>query len=81
MIVANEWGTLSKKYHTTALAAVLGSGPSLTSEVKALWRDPLIALESTHVAEFVSSLSAKHLSLTLLLTRCGDGGAPASRRS
>ncbi len=68
MIVANEWGTLSKKYHTTALAAVLGSAPSLTSEVRALWRNPLIAPESTHVAGFVSSLDTKHLSLTLLLT-------------
>jgi hypothetical protein len=68
MIVANEWGTLGKKYHTTGLAAVLGSAPSLTSEVGALWRNPLIAPESTHVAEFVSSLDAKHLGLTLLLT-------------
>ncbi len=68
MIVTNESGTLNRKYPTTGLAAVLGSAPSLTSGISALWHNPLIATESAHVAEFVSSLAPKHVGLTLLLT-------------
>lgn len=68
MIVANESGTLSEKYPTTALAAVVGRAPSLTSEVSALWRNPIFDLESAHVVQFVSSLGPRRAGLTLLLT-------------
>jgi hypothetical protein len=68
MIVANETGTLRRKYPTTALAALLGNAPSLTSEVRRLWQNPVINPESAHVVEFVSSLERGRTSLTLLLT-------------
>ncbi len=68
MVVANESGTLSEKYPATALAAVLGSAPSLTGQVSELWHNPLVDPESAHVVQFVSSLEPRHASLTLLLT-------------
>ncbi len=68
MIIANESGTLSEKYPTTALAAVLGSSPSLTSEVRDLWRNPVVDPSSAHVAQFVTSLGRTRSNLTLLLT-------------
>jgi hypothetical protein len=68
MIVANESGTLGEKYPTTALAAVLGSSRSLTSEVRALWRNPVVDPSSAQVARFVTSLGRPRSNLTLLLT-------------
>jgi hypothetical protein len=68
VVVANESGTLSEKYPTTALAAVLGSGPSLASEVSTLWRNPVFYPEAAHVVQFVSALKPERTGLTLLLT-------------
>ena len=68
VIVANENGTLSEKYPTTALAAVLGTAPSLTSRVSTLWHNPVVDPTSAHVVQFVSSLKPRRTSLTLLLT-------------
>jgi hypothetical protein len=66
--IANESGTLGEKYPSTALAAVLGGAPSLTSEVSTLWHNPIFYSESTHVIQFVSSLKHAHAGMTLLLT-------------
>ncbi len=68
MVIANESGTLGEKYPSTALAAVLGDAPSLTSEVSTLWHNPIFYPESAHVIQFVSSLKPGHAGVTLLLT-------------
>ena len=68
MVIANESGTLGEKYPTTALAAVLGSAPSPTSEVSTLWHNPILDPASAQVIQFVSALKPRHASLILLLT-------------
>jgi hypothetical protein len=68
MIVASEAEDISEKYPTTALAAVLGGAPSLTSELSTLWHNPVVDPSSVHVAQFVSSLGRLRTSTTLLLT-------------
>jgi hypothetical protein len=67
-IVASERADISKKYPTTALAAVLGNAPSLTSAVRTLWRNPLVDQRSAHVVEFVSTIERGSAGITLLLT-------------
>ena len=68
MVVASEGHDISEKYPTTALAAVLGGSPSLSSELSTLWRNTVVDPSSVHVAQFVSPFGSRHASPTLLLT-------------
>ena len=68
MIVASEADDISQKYPSTALAAVLGSAPSLGSELDALWHNPVVDPTAAHVVAFVSSLGPRHGNPTVLLT-------------
>lgn len=68
MVVASEGHDISEKYPTTALAAVLGGSPSLSSELSTLWRNTVVDPSSVHVAQFASSVRDTHAGRTLLLT-------------
>jgi hypothetical protein len=68
MIVASEGEDIRLKYPGTALAAVLGSTPSLGSQLRALWHNPVADPIAAHVVAFVSSLGSTRGGLTILLT-------------
>lgn len=68
LIVASEGADISEKYPSTALAAVLGTGPSLTSAVSTLWNNPVLDPTAAHVVAFVAPLKRRYGSVTLLLT-------------
>jgi hypothetical protein len=68
MIVTSEGEDIGLKYPSSALAAVLGSGPPLGSELRTLWHNPVVDPTAAHVAASVSSLGSARGGLTLLLT-------------
>ena len=68
LIVFSEADDIRAKYPTTALAALVGGAPSLTSEVSALWRNEVLDPTSAHVEDFVASIPGNGGSLTLVLT-------------
>jgi hypothetical protein len=68
MILASEEEDIRLKYPGTALAAVLGDAPPLSSQLRALWHNPVVSPTAVHVVAFVSSLGSTRNGLTLLLT-------------
>jgi len=67
MIVASERDEIGNKYHHTALAAVLGSAPSLGAAVHSLSSNPVVDPMSARVVDFVAPLWNKRARLTILL--------------
>jgi hypothetical protein len=68
LVVAGERDNVARKYPHTALAALLGSAPSLTTQVRSLWHNPVVDPEAAHVARFVSSLGPSRAPLIVVLS-------------
>ncbi len=68
MIVASEADDISVKYPDTALAAVLGSAPSVGTALSALWNNGYVEPGAPHVIGFVAALNPRPAHLELLLT-------------
>ena len=68
LVVAGERDNVARKYPHTALAALLGSSPGLTTQVRSLWHNPVVNPEAAHVARFVSSLGRSRAPLIVVLS-------------
>jgi hypothetical protein len=67
-VIAGEGSAIKVKYPTTPLAAVLGDGPSLGSDLQVLWNDPVVDPDAAHVAQFVAAHRPPGAPVTILLT-------------
>jgi hypothetical protein len=67
LVVAGERGNVAAKYRHTALAALLGHSPSLPSQLRSLWHNPVVDPQAAHVVRFVSALRLGHADLIVLL--------------
>jgi hypothetical protein len=68
VIAVSESQDMAQKYPSTALAAVLGSAPSLGRQLSDLWRNPVVDPTAAHVVGFLKPLERTPTSLTILLT-------------
>ncbi len=68
MIITSEHTNITHKYPHTALAALLGNAPPLTTEIHTLWQNPIVDPTTTHIVNFIIPLWNKHTTLTILLT-------------
>jgi hypothetical protein len=66
-IVVAERESIARKYPHTALAAVLGTSPGLSSQLRSLWHNPIVDPEAAQVARFVSSLGHSRAPLVVVL--------------
>ena len=66
-VVAAERHNIARKYPRTALAAVLGSSPGLTNQVRTLWHNPVVDPDAAHVARFVATLGVGRARLIVVL--------------
>jgi hypothetical protein len=67
LVVAGERDNVARKYPHTALAALLGRSPGVTTRLRSLWHNPPVDPEAAHVVGFVSSLRRSHAALIVLL--------------
>jgi hypothetical protein len=67
LVVAGERENLAGKYPQTALAALLGHSPGVTTQLRSLWHNPVVDPEAAHVVRFVTSLGLGHAALIVLL--------------
>jgi hypothetical protein len=67
LVVTGERDNVALKYPHTALAALLGSAPSLTTQVGSLWNNPVVDPKATPVVRFVSSLGLSRAALIVVL--------------
>jgi hypothetical protein len=67
LAVTGERDNVARKYPHTALAALLGSAPSLTTQVGSLWNNPVVDPKATPVVRFVSSLRVSRAALIVVL--------------
>jgi hypothetical protein len=68
LAVGGERHNIAGKYPQTALAALLGRAPSITSRVRSLWGNPVVDPEAARVVRFISSLGVGRARLIVLLT-------------
>jgi hypothetical protein len=67
LVVAGERDNVVRKYPHTALAALLGRSPGVTTQLRSLWHNPVVDPQAAHVVRFVSSLGLGHAALIVLL--------------
>jgi hypothetical protein len=67
LVVTGERDNVARKYPRTALAALLGSASSLTTQVGSLWNNPVVDPEAAPVVRFVSSLRLRRAPLIVVL--------------
>jgi hypothetical protein len=67
LVVAGERDNVARKYPHTALAALLGRSAGVTTQLRSMWRNPVVDPEAAHVVRFVSSLGLGHAPLIVLL--------------
>jgi hypothetical protein len=67
LVVTGERDNVARKYPHTALAALLGSSPALTTQVQSLWHNPVVNPEAARVVQFVSSLGRSQAPLIVVL--------------
>jgi hypothetical protein len=67
LAVTGERDNIAGKYPHTALAALLGRSPGLTTQLASLWHNPVVDPEAAHVVRFVSSLRLGRAPVIVLL--------------